>query len=267
VASMVEVQYGLYSTLRNGSLSLVPQGGLIVDLGTTWTAKTTASHKVHEDKSDLVADFMPVAFSNNRECQGEDFCYHMELARNWAKDQNLSIGATHRRFGETQRLYFSDDFFNHFESLYLVDGDTLPEVQFAMTNRLSPRILTRLESSIAAGGGGLLHTTDNNTYENNVRYMVTSLDTQFERTATGVFLAFHHLEQELEPILSGLQGTVLEMQRLQLMLTQDLSGLILASLALRLNMELSRGGSLTSNGRQDANELYKRVMGGIALTF
>ncbi len=266
VASSVLVQYGLYSTLRDGSLSLVPRGGVVVDLSPTWTAKTTASHKVHEDQNDLLADFTPVAFSNNGECQGEDFCYRMELARNWANDQNLSISAMHRRFGETLRLYFNDDFFNHFESLYLVDGDTLPELQFAMTNRLSPQILTRLESSIAAGGGGLLRTTDSNIYENNVRYLVTSLDTRFERTDTGVFLAFHHLEQKLEPIMRGLQGTALEMQRLQLMLTQDLSALNLASLALRLNMELSRGGSL-ADSRQDADELYKSVMGGVAVTF
>jgi hypothetical protein len=266
VASSVLVEYGLYSTLRDGSVSLVPRGGVVVDLGRSWTARTLASHKVHEDDNDLLADFMPVAFSNNGECQAEDFCYAMELAREWAGDQNLSFGAMHRRFGETLRLYFNDDFFNHFESLYLVDGDTLPELQFAMTNRLSPQILTRLESSVAAGGGGMLQTTDSQTFENNVRYLVTSLDTQFERTDTGLFLAFHHLEQELEPMLQGLQGSGLEMQRLQLMLTQDLSALNLASLVLRLNMELSRGGSL-SDSSHDADELYKRVMGGVAVTF
>ena len=58
-----------------------------------------------------------------------------------------------------------------------------------------------------------------------------------------------------------------EMQRLQLMLTQDLS--VLADLtskwAVRLNMELSRGATpfaLTADG-----ELYKKLTGGISVSF
>lgn len=264
VTSSVLVQYGLYSTLRDGNLSLVPRGGVVVDLGPSWTASTTASHKVHEDDSELI-DFLPVAFSSSSECQGEDYCYHFELARSWADDEQLSIGAMHRRFGETLRLYFNDDFFSQFESVFLVDGDTLPELQFAMTNRLSPRILTRLESTIATGGGGVLYANDKSTYENNVQYLVTSLNTHFERTDTGVYLAFHHLEQELEPTARGGIGSDLEMERLQLMLTQDLRALNLASLALRLNMELARGGSLEAD--PDTDEVHTRIMGGVAVTF
>jgi len=261
----IVVEYGLYSTLRDGSLSLAPRGGVVVELGSDWTASTLASHKVHQDDPATLYDFTPVAFRGNGSCQGEDYCYQLQLTRGWSDDQQLSIGAMHRRFSETLRLYFNDDFFSHLESLYLVDGDTLPEVQFGMTSRISPRILARLESSIAAGGGGILYTTDQNSYENNVRYLVTSLDTQFERTDTGVFLAFHHLEQELDSFSGKVAGPGLQMQRLQLMLTQDLKALNLASLALRLKMEVARGA--TGHGATDEDELHKRVMGGVAVTF
>jgi hypothetical protein len=182
------VQYGLYSTLRDGSLSLVPQGGVVVALGSAWTASTLASHKVHEDDP-LGFDFAPLQYTNaGSDCQGETYCYQVELSRELDNQGELTIGATHRRFDETMRLYFSDDFFSHLESLYLVDGDRLPEVQVTMTRRIAPRIMARLESSLAAGGGGIFYATDDNSYEHSVRYMVTSLDTRFERTSTGVFL-------------------------------------------------------------------------------
>jgi hypothetical protein len=263
------VQYGLYSTLRDGSLSLVPQGGVVVDLGSDWTASTLASHKVHED--DPVAfDFVPMQYaSTGSGCEGERYCYQLQVSRALKNQGELRIGATHRRFDETLRLYFSDDFFSHLESLYLVEGDRLPEVQVSLTRRIAPRIMARLESSVAAGGGGVFYATDEIAYEHNVRYMVTSLDTRFEQTSTGVFLAFHHLEQQFVPTSSyqvGTEGTDLGMQRLQLMLTQDLSALNIASLALRLNMEVSRGGEAMLGSPSD-EELRKRVMGGVAVSF
>lgn len=270
----VYVQYGLYSTLRDGSLSLSPQGGVIVQLGSNWRASTLASQKVHQDETE-VFDFAPVQHSlADTGCHGENHCYQFELEREFDQQASLAVGATHRRFDETFRLYFNEDFFSHLESLYLVDGDTLPEVQVTMTRRLTPRILARLESSLAAGGGGIFYATDENSYENNVRYLVTSLDTRFERTETGVFLAFHHLEQQFEPTdakrwypSADQPITDIEMQRLQLMLTQDLRALNLASLALQLNMEVRRGASLVDQGSFDDEDLYKRVMGGVAVSF
>ena len=68
-------------------------------------------------------------------------------------------------------------------------------------------MLTSLESSVAFGGGGTFVAADRRSYENQVHYMVTSLDTQFLTSSTGVFVAFHHLPQELEPLTGN--GAVL----------------------------------------------------------
>lgn len=271
VRPRVLVQYGLYSTLRDGSLSLAPQGGVVVDLGSDWQASTMASRKVHADDP-LTFDFMPVQYSATANtCGGEEACYQVAVSRDFDDDTEFSVGASHREFDETLRLYFNEDFFDHLESLYLVEGDTLPEVQLSMTRRIAPQIVTRLQSSAAAGGGGTFYAANRRSYENNVRYLVTSLDTRFERTDTGVFVAFHHLEQQLDLIGRSRRRTVedhsaLETQRLQLMLTQDVNGLNLASLALRLNMEVSRGNT-SAKGLLDDEELNKRVMGGVAVTF
>ncbi len=178
------------------------------------------------------------------------------------------MGAIHREFAETLRLYFSDDVFNRLESLLVVPGDQLPELKFSMVRRISPKVLAKLESNFAAGGGGIFYATDDQAYENQVRYLVTSLDTRFQSTSTGVFLAFHHLEQALHPVSSDETGSdPVEVQRLQLMLTQDLSALadIAPSLAVRLNMELSRG--TTPYTLTDDDELHKKLTGGISVSF
>lgn len=276
VQPAVLVEYGLYTTLRDGSLSLRPHGGLVLQLGDEWQASTLVSHKVSMDDQPGPRDFVPAFYHESSACtQGEESCYKVLLTRQGQGEDNLTMGAVHREIGETLRLFFNDDFFNHLESLYLVRGDELPELQLGVTRRVTPQLLARVESNVGSGGGGIFYATDRSRYENSVRYLVTSLDTHYQGTDTGLFISFHHLEQELSPMegagvpLTGEQVPKLELQRLQLMLTQDLNILLdlAADWALKLNMELSRGSVLFQADGPGAEELRRRLLGGFAVRF
>ncbi len=266
------VEYGLYSTLRDGTVWLSPRGGLVLKLGRQWQAGSVVTSRFRADGDELLRQyFTPVYFADSTPCeQGEELCYQLYLRRNGSGDGSLSIGATHRRYAETLRLYFDDDFYNFFESLYLVEGDELPELKLEFQHRLSPGVLTRFESSVAAGGGGVLTAADRSRYENQVRYMVTSLDTHFERTSTGVFLAFHQLAQELSPMhRRNLRHADMELERVQLLLTQDLDFLqrVASDLALQLNMEISRGSLPAGRQYEDPDEIRRRITGGLSVRF
>ncbi len=269
------VEVGLYSTLADGSLALAPSGGVALKLGQNWRAEASGSWRAHEDQRDsLYEDFTPAMFGEYESCQAlEQYCYKITLAHKGKDEDDLSVGLVNRRFAETLHLYFNDDFFSRIESIYLVRGDELPEIQVEATRRLSPRILARLSSNIAAGGGGILYATDDNSYENEVRYLVTSLDTRFQQTETGVFMAFHHVGQKLTPMGQTVKAVPeMELERLQLMLTQDLGILsqVASAWAVHLNMEVSRGNSPEeSDSAQlyDNDELRKRVMGGVSFSF
>ena len=270
------VEFGLYSTMRDGSLSLSPSGGMALRIGKDWRALASGSLRVHDDQAaTLHSDFNAALFGEHDSCQTiEEYCYHLKLAHQANDLENLSVGLVHRRYAETLHLYFNQDFFSRLESLYLVQGDNLPEVQLAASRRLSPKILARLSSNLATGGGGILYAMDETSYENQVRYLVTSLDTQFEHTSTGVFVAFHHVAQQLNPIEDGsidLQpaGPEMELERLQVMLTQDLDVLsrLASDWAVHLNMELSRGTAPETDPQLEDEELRKRVMGGVTFSF
>ncbi len=299
------VEYGLYSTLRDGSLSLVPQGGLVLNLTKRWRASTSASHRIDQRNDFTYNDFTPAFFNEADACEhGAEHCYKVMFSRLSGEDQQLSLGAVHRKYADTMRVYFDRDFYDRLESLFFVPGDAMPELQFELTRRLAPDILTHFESHVATGGGGIVLGSDRTRYENSVSYMVTSLDTRFEDTATGVFVAFHHLEQGLDPLagqqippfverapsfsFGGYQGhplavtlgsagaaqavanagKQLELQSLQVMLSQSLSVLhrLAADWAVHLNMEVSRG-SLPNSDLYDEDELRKRLTGGIAVKF
>lgn len=268
----VLLEYGLYSTLRDGSVWLTPHGGVVLQLSPAWQAGTSVSTRFRADGEDDydVLDFAPAYFGDAGHCeQGQELCYRVFVARDGDAGK-LSIGATHRQFADTLRLYFDRDFFDFFESIYLVEGDELPELTFEMERRLAPGILARLQSNLAAGGGGVLLSTDEVPYENDVRYLVTSLDTQFERTSTGLFLSFHQLAQNLSPVrpVRRRAGDEQELRRLQVMVTQELAFLTLASdLALQLNMEFSQGSLPSGRQYDDPDQLRRRFTGGVAVKF
>jgi len=264
------IEYGIYSVLQGGDLSLAPQGGVVVQLNPHWQSAFRMSGRVSSEERNFPSrprDFLPVLFQpDERACsEGEQRCYQLQFSRQEGDDEVLSLGAVHREFGETLRLYFSEDFFDHQESLYLVPGDQLPELQVAVTRRLSPNVLTRLTSSFASGGGGVFYATSDEAYENEIRYFITSIDTRFRSTSTGVFIALHQLEQHLNPRQEGESPMVpVTSQRLELRLSQDLNVLfdLAAEWALHLNMELARG-----NFTQNEEETRRRVLGGIAVKF
>ncbi len=272
----VLVEYGLYTTLRDGTMSLTPHGGMVIQLGNQWQASSLVSGKVSTAaESSLRRDFVPAFYHESSACtQGEQSCYKVELSRRGENGENdLRVGAVEREVGETLRLFFNDDFFDHLESLYLVRGDRLPELQLGVTRRITPKLLARLESNAGSGGGGIFYATDQEPYENSVRYLVTSLDTHYQGTDTGLFISFHHLEQDLQPLgdaqAAGGQAPRMEIERLQLMLTQDLKILLdLASdWAVKLNMEVSRGSTQFGPGDRKSDEVRSRVLGGFAVRF
>lgn len=277
VKPSVLVEYGLYTTLRDGTVSLSPRGGLVFQLSPDWQAGMAASYKVHEEGEDPpYADFIPTVRSPDAledSCEQNDaHCYQLVFTHQASERESLSLGASHRSFDETQRVYFSDELMDRYESLYLVPGDEVPEVHLDVTRQLSPTVTTRFQSNVADGGGGVFLATDSQPYENRVSYLVTSLDTRFSGTSTGLFVAFHRLEQMLERTeASDRPSPQMDVERLELMLTQDLNFLLnmATEMAVQLNMQVSRGSwpFVTGAAQQDKDELRKRLMGGIALRF
>jgi carboxypeptidase family protein len=269
----VLVEYGLYNTLSDGSLAMRPQGGVVLRLNDAWQLQGSASRRVYERAEVSAPQFLPTLYQEADLCEeGGRACYELRLSRQQGNDDTLALSAVDRTFGKTLRLYFSDDFFDRLESLYLVPGDRLPEVKLAVGRRLAPGVTTRFEASLASGGGGTFYAPQGRAYENRVQYLVTSLDTHFKATSTGVFLAFHRLNQGLDPLSPNAAAfSQLNLERLQLVLSQDLNILmdLVGDWTVQLNMEVSRGSSPLppgiAGGRDD--ELRKRFVGGFAVKF
>lgn len=267
----VLLEYGLTTTLRDGDTILIPDVGVVLQLSSSWQLAGAVSHRLRDDSERLGRELLPVFISELDHCDQVDaYCYRAFASRETGDDNRIQVGAVHRQFAETLRLFFSDNPLNRSDSLYLVPGDEVPEIQVTVVRRLSPNVLTKLESHIGRGGGGVFLAANHHRYENSVRYLLASLDTHFRPTATAIAIAFHLLEQELRTLHGVGGGSPPDsLERLQILLNQDLNVLLdlRADWALLLNVELARGGLQGGSPLTANDETRRRLMGGVAVRF
>lgn len=272
----VGLSYGLLGGLRDGDVALTPRAGADLRLSQNWHGRVLVSQRfdLAQDGNAWLAEFIPLLLAQEDPCDAAGLtCYELELRRSDSGSPGalaLSVGGAHREYDRTVRLYFSDDFFQQVDSLFLVPGDQIPELKLVLSRRLGERVFARLESTAASGGGGNYLSADLQPYRNSVAYLVTSLDTRFAASSTGVLVAFQRLQQDLEPMLGPLAATIsqLDLERLELTVTQDLNVFfdLPATWAMRVNMELSRG---TSSLLEDlpADEVRRRLTTGVSVRF
>lgn len=264
----VVIEYGLYSELSDGAVSFMPRGGFILSLGPLWQAEGTFSHRFEASEAPRQIDFVPTYFAEPETMeQAEEYRYQIVLSRPFGDGGSISFGALDRQFAESLRFYFSNRFIDHYENLFLVPGDRLPELQLSVSKQIGSSIQTRLGANVAQGGGGVIVAGGGRPYENEVSYVVTSLDTQYTPTSTGVFLSFQHLTQELTPFNTTREARMMDLESLELMLTQDLGALLdlAADWAVQVSMEVSRG--VLPNEGIDRDDIRRRVLGGVAVRF
>lgn len=280
LSSRLDLEAGVFGTWIGGDVVMAPHVGLSYDISDNWATKFAVRERLDTPRTRTPFDLIPLYYRRSLDCTtAESGCYRWSLTHQHG-DDSVAVGFVHREYDDTLRVYFSDDFFDQLQSLFLVAGDQLPELQLAVQKRLSPRILTRFESSVGRGGGGTVELLPISldaaaSAENNVDFLVTSLKTRFEATDTGVELAYHSLGQtlELQPLGNAtgsgsdvVSTTSLDLDRLRLFITQDLRRVLGLSSdwALLLDMQLSRGGELD---RVSDNALRRRIVGGVAVRF
>jgi hypothetical protein len=273
---VVVVQYGLYTTLRDGTLSLTPRGGLLLHFGPNWQANVLASRRLATDGNEATgAEFAPTLLEQTLACEDSELsCYQLQVTRGAGDGDQVVVGASFRELDRTVRLFFSDEFFARSEGLFLVPGDRLPEMHASFRKRLSPNVVTRVSSNYASGGGGAFLAQNRRVYENQVAYLSGAVETTFERTSTGVYLAMHQIDQRLEPAWGPgsrfrMISEEVSLDRVELVVSQDLAPLFefASDWAVHLGMEVSRGATLFQADPENRDVLRHRVLTGFAVRF
>jgi hypothetical protein len=270
------VQYGVFATAHDGSVSLAPQGGLVVRFRPEWQASVRASRRLALTEEDpLLGEFRPATLDSALGCaDAEASCYELQLARSEDGAESFRLGGSWREFDRTLRLFLRDDFLASGEGLFLVPGDRLPEAHVTFAGNLGGHVRASWTSTYAEGGGGAFVAANRRSYTNDVSYLSTELDASIRPTSTGVYVAFHRVTQDLRWIpIPGRRGSPIppsaELERVEVAVSQNLSSFLELSTdwAVRLGVELLRGGTLFQSLPVDEDDLRHRVTTGVAVRF
>ena len=269
----VLVQYGLFTTMTDGSISVTPRGGFVLQMGPLWQTSLTVAHRVVSQEDLISDDFLPIVLDGAMTCgEAETACYQMSVMRSSGVDNQFALGGSYRDLDETVRMYFNGNFFESSEGIFLVPGDRIPEFHDSMSKRLSQGFVAKVSARVASGGGGVFQSVNRRYYENEVSMLTSGIDATFERTSTGVYLSFQRLDQQLTPYSSGAKSTALEqatdMQRLELVVSQNLSAIwdLSQDWAVHLGMGLARGASFFHTD-VDSEAIQRRIVTGVAVRF
>lgn len=261
----VLIEYGLFSRLADGSVSLAPRGSLVLQLDEHWQARATASGRVVDRSADdWVTAITTLSQATATDCDsGVDAqCARLTLSRgDELAATQFHLAAARREIGDLVRMTFDA---SQLEGLLLLPGDQIPEVEVGVLREIAPGIVARFRSTAGQGGGGRLATLGD--AENRVQYLITSIETHFSRSETGVFLSFQDLEQGLR---RASDDDTSSLRRLEVRVSQDLDGLLdlATDWVLHLGMELSQGRLPFTPVEVDPDTVRQRLTGGVALKF
>jgi hypothetical protein len=267
------VQYGLFTTAHDGVVSLAPRGGLVVHFRPDLQASMSATRRisVSEDQS-LRGEFVPTTLGSALACEdAEASCYELQLLHGDGEADHVQIGGSWREFDRTVRLFMQNDLFAADEGLFLVPGDQVPEVHATVRREIGDAVVATLTTSYADGGGGAFVAANQRVYRNDIAYVTTAIDTKIRPTSTGIYVAFHRVQQGLERYTRGRlrPANSAQLDRLEIAVSQNLAGIfhLASDWAVRVGVELLRGDTLFDTLPVDSGELRHRVTTGVAVRF
>ncbi len=194
--------------------------------------------------------------------------YSIGIQRNAGADSSVQIEVSEQRMGELVRAFFGGDFLTDFDSVYLLDGNTVRQgrasVQQRLSNTLSGSVAVRygaIDGDVSAPSLAAYGITGNRGTFWSARASVEVLPTH-----TGVAIVVRSIRQDLKTASVGVSNNS---DKLALSIAQDLSVVGLspfgAAWKLLLAFENAHGNLFTDP--KDETATANRLLGGVAVSF
>ncbi len=194
--------------------------------------------------------------------------YAIGVSRRVGTDSMLQLEVSQQRMGELVRAFFEGDFLTDFDSLYLLDGNSVRQyratVEKRLTDKLAGSVSVRygsIDGEVSPESAGYYGITANAGHFYSARAAIQVLPTR-----TGFAVLVRSLRQNLQTPAAALAN---DADKLALSVAQDLSVIGLtpfgADWKLLVAFEQARGTAVADP--QDEKSTANRLLGGVAVSF
>ena len=194
--------------------------------------------------------------------------YAIGLSQRTGPDSLVQLEVSEQRMGELVRAFFEGDFLTDFDSLYLLDGNTIRQykatVQTRLTDTLAGSVTVRygsIDGEVSSPSSVYYGITGNSGYFYSARASVEVLPTR-----TGFAVLVRSLRQDLQTPASVLAN---DSDKLALSVAQDLSivGLTPFGADWKLLLAFERAHGTGVSEPTEENATANRLLGGVAVAF
>jgi carboxypeptidase family protein len=185
-------------------------------------------------------------------------------------DTALRFEASEMRMGELVRAFFEGDFLTDFDSVYLLDGNSVRQYKASVQHRLTDKLAGTLSVRYGAINGDVSSQSAAayGIERNTGRFWAARAAVEVLPTKTGIAVVVRNLRQDLQTPAALVAN---DSDKLALSVAQDLSVIGLtpfgADWKLLLALEQAHGTTPTTTDHQDESATANRLMGGVAVSF
>jgi hypothetical protein len=184
-------------------------------------------------------------------------------------DTSVQIEVSQQRMGELVRAFFAGDFLTDFDSVYLLDGNTVRQYRASVQRRLSDKLAAAISVRYGSIDGSVSEQsrTGYGIAGNAGRFWTARASVEILPTHTGVAILVRGIRQDLATPTTVLAN---DADKLAVSLAQDLSVVGLtpfgAAWKLLIALETARGTAISDRINEDA-ATANRLLGGVAVSF
>ena len=190
------------------------------------------------------------------------------LQRKVGADAQVSFEASEARIGEIVRTFFQGDFLTDFDSVYLLDGNSVRQIKGSVTQRLSNKLSANV--SVRYGSiDGRVNGPSADAYgiaSNAGRFWTASASVQILPTQTGIAVLVRNIRQEVATPAAVLENNS---DKLALQVSQDLSILGItpfgAGVKLLVAIENAKGTGIAEHSNESVTA--NRLLAGVGVAF
>jgi len=190
------------------------------------------------------------------------------LQRNAGPDSQVQVEVSEQRMGELVRAFFQGDFLTDFDSVYLLDGNSVRQYKASVTQRLT----NTLSANVTARYGtidGNVASASSASYgisSNPGKFWSARASVEVLPTHTGIALLVRKIQQDIQTPAARLAN---ESDKLALSVSQDLSiiGLTPFGAGWKLLVALENAHGTALADRRDDVATANRILGGVAVAF
>ncbi|HTY43093.1 MAG TPA: carboxypeptidase-like regulatory domain-containing protein [Thermoanaerobaculia bacterium] len=183
-------------------------------------------------------------------------------------DSQVDVEVSEAKMGELVRAFFQGDFLTDFDSVYLLDGNSVKQLKASVTQRLSNTVSGNISVRYGTIDGNVASPSAESygMTSNAGRFWAARASVEVLPTKTGIALLVRGIRQDLQTAASLISN---DSDKLALSVSQDLSVIGItpfgAGWKLIVAVENAKGTALTEH--KDEPVTANRLLGGVAVSF